>query len=75
MKLSISLPAKHVEFIDQQVAEHGERSRSAVVRKALNRLRAESLEDAYVAAWDEWVASGEQEVWDETVGDGLDDGS
>ena len=70
MKLSVSLPPSDVEFVDRYVAEHGERSRSAVLRKALKVLRERELGDAYEAAWDEWVEDGE-EVWDLALGDGL----
>ena len=70
MKLSVSLPPTDVEFVDRYVAEHGERSRSAVVRKALELLRTRELIESYKAAWDEWVEDG-GEIWDATVGDGL----
>lgn len=70
MKLSVSLPPSDVEFVDRYLAEHGERSRSAVLRKALELLRTRELIESYKAAWDEWVQDGE-EIWDVTVGDGL----
>jgi hypothetical protein len=38
-------------------------------------LRYPSLEDDYAKAWGEWSASGEDEVWEQTVGDGLRDAS
>ncbi|MXZ62799.1 MAG: ribbon-helix-helix protein, CopG family [Chloroflexi bacterium] len=70
MKLSVSLPASDVEFVDRYVAEHGERSRSAVLRRALKLLRERELGDAYEAAWEEW-AQGDGKLWESTVGDGL----
>lgn len=73
MKLSVSLPDKDVAFIDRQVAENGERSRSAVVRKALRRLRSEELKRQYARLWAEW--DDEDDVWDVTVGDGIEDES
>jgi hypothetical protein len=30
------------------------------------------LAEAYEAAWDEWDAAGEAEVWDDVSADGLD---
>ena len=73
MKLSVSLPDKDIAFIDQYIAEHGERSRSAVIRKALDVLLTEQLVEDYVEAFRKWEASGEEEVWDVAAGDGLDD--
>ncbi|MYI83308.1 MAG: ribbon-helix-helix protein, CopG family [Chloroflexi bacterium] len=72
MKLSVSLPEQDVEFVDRYIAEHGEASRSAVLRKALERLRDEELVEAYKIAWKEWEASGDAALWDVTVGDGLE---
>ena len=71
MKLSVSLPEKDVAFIDRQIADHGEPSRSAVIRKALDRLQLDSLEEEYAQRWAEW--SEEDEIWDVTVADGLED--
>lgn len=73
MKLSISLPDKDIEFIDRQVADHGEPSRSAVIRKALRRLRSEDLKRQYTRLWAEW--DDKDDVWDVTVGDGIEDES
>ena len=69
----MSLPEKDVAFIDRQVADHGDASRSAVIRKAINRLRTAQLADDYIAAFKEWEESGEEEIWDRAAGDGLDD--
>ena len=71
MKLSVSLPPTDVEFVDQYLAEHGERSRSAVVRKALELLREQAIGEMYEIAWRQWVEDGEDKIWDLTVGDGL----
>lgn len=73
MKLSISLPEKDIAFIDRQIADHGEPSRSAVVRKALRRLRSEDLRRQYARLWAEW--DDEDDAWDVTVGDGIEDES
>ena len=72
MKISLSLPLADIEFIDRYVAEHGERSRSAVVRKALALLREQAIGEMYDVAWRQWVEDGEDKVWDLAVGDGLE---
>ena len=71
MKLSVSISAPDVEFIDAYAAEHGVESRSQVVHRAVALLRASELGDAYAAAWDEWVDSGDAEAWEATSADGL----
>ena len=43
MKLSVSLPAEDVEFLDQYARSLGARSRSAVIRRAVRLLRASEL--------------------------------
>jgi len=73
MKLSISLPDKDVAFIDRYIAKHSERSRSAVIQKALDILLTEQLVEDYAEAFREWKESGEEEVWDAAAGDGLED--
>lgn len=71
MKLSVSLPAEDVEFLDQYAQSQGYESRSAVVHKAVRLLRASELGDDYADAWDEWSESGEANAWDAVVGHGL----
>jgi Arc/MetJ-type ribon-helix-helix transcriptional regulator len=71
MKMSVSLPDDYVEFLDAYAKEHGVGSRSAVLQKAVELLRAEQLADAYADAWDSWSSSGESEVWDSASADGL----
>ena len=73
MKLSVSVPAEDVATLDDYARTHGLSSRSAAVQHAIRMLRHPGLEDDYAAAWDEWEASGEQDVWDATSGDGLVD--
>ena len=70
VKLSVSLADDDVELIDRCVAEGAERSRSAVVQRALRLLRASRLGDAYAEAWDEW-AEGDGSLWESTAADGL----
>ena len=71
MKVSISLSDDDVEFLDAYAERLGVASRSAVIQKAVRLLRASELGAAYAAAWDEWDASGEEDAWNDVVGDGL----
>ncbi len=38
--------------------------------KAIGLLRSATLEDACVAAWDEWEAGEDAVLWDRTAADG-----
>ena len=71
MKVSISLPDDDVRFLDEYAQAAGIDSRSAAVHKAVRLLRAAELGAAYQAAWEEWFASGDAEIWDSAIGDGL----
>lgn len=71
MKISISLPDEDVEFLNNYAESQGYLSRSAVVHTAVRMLRSSKLGDAYAEAWREWEDSGESEVWNSAVGDGL----
>jgi Arc/MetJ-type ribon-helix-helix transcriptional regulator len=71
MKISVSLPAEDVEFLDNYAEAQGFGSRSAVVHTAVRMLRSSKLGDAYADAWREWEESGEAELWDRTASDGL----
>ena len=71
MKISVSLPDQDVEFLDSYAENQGYESRSAVVHSAVRMLRSSMLGDAYADAWREWAESGESDVWDSAVGDGL----
>lgn len=66
MKLSASLPAEDVEFLDRVAAERGE-SRSAVLHRAVALLRNRDLGDQYEAAW----LSDNADEWDAVTSDGL----
>lgn len=72
MKVSISLPADDVEFVDSYAAVQGIGSRSAVLRKAVGLLRATELGDAYEQAWASWASSDDAQAWDAAAADGLD---
>jgi Arc/MetJ-type ribon-helix-helix transcriptional regulator len=73
MKISVSLPAEDVDFLDEYAASQGIESRSAVVHAALRMLRSSKLGDAYADAWREWEESGEARVWAMADSDGLTD--
>ncbi len=69
MKLSVSLPAEDVDFLDAYAGEHGFPSRSAAVHKAVRDLRAAQLGAAYEDAFDEWGSGPDADLWDPTAGD------
>lgn len=71
MKISISLPDKDVEFLDDHARAEGYQSRSAVVQRAVRLLRSSELGDAYAEAWGEWDDSGDADLWDTAVSDGV----
>ena len=71
MKVSVSLPGEDVRFLDAYAKERGLESRSAALHRAVRLLRMTELGGTYQAAWDEWAAEGEAELWDLTTGDGL----
>jgi len=72
MKLSVSLPADDVEFLDQYARSLGGRSRSAVIQRAVRLLRASELGPAYAEAWAEWEACGDAEMWEAVAGEGIE---
>lgn len=53
MKLSVSLPADDVRFLDYYVTRHDLESRSAAIQDAMKALRDLDLQDEYEAAWSE----------------------
>lgn len=71
MKISVSLPADDVEFLDSYAESQGYESRSAVVHSAVRMLRSSKLGDAYAEAWSEWKESGDAKLWDGTTSDGV----
>ena len=72
MKISVSLPDEDINFLDEYARNLGVRSRSAVIQRAVRLLRATELGPAYAEAWEESEASGDAEVWDTAVGDGIE---
>lgn len=73
MKLSVSLPTRDVEALDEYARSSGVGSRSAALQHAIRLLRVPNLEENYADAWNEWDFSGEQAAWDGTVAAGLVD--
>jgi antitoxin MazE9 len=71
MKVSVSLKGEDVEFLDEYAREQGLDSRSAALQRAVRLLRTAELVGTYEAAWDEWTAQGDADMWDSTANDGL----
>lgn len=71
MKVSVSLPGEDVQFLDAYARDQGLDSRSAALHRAIRLLRTAQLGGTYEAAWDEWTAEGEAELWESTIGDGV----
>lgn len=67
-KLSVSLPAPLVRFVENYKATHQCKSRSQVIEVALQLLREQELEKAYREATQEVDPD-----WELTVADGLKD--
>ena len=72
MKISVSLPDEDIDFLDEYALTLGVRSRSAVIQRAVRLLRAAELGPAYAEAWEEWDASGDADLWDSAVADGIE---
>ena len=72
MKISVSLPDEDIDFLDEYALTLGVRSRSAVIQRAVRLLRAAELAPAYAEAWEEWEASGDADLWDSAVADGIE---
>jgi Arc/MetJ-type ribon-helix-helix transcriptional regulator len=72
MKVSISLPAEDVAFLDAYAQSQGVESRSAVVHKAVRLLRVSELGEAYEEAFTSWHDEGDATAWDAVAADGLE---
>lgn len=72
MKVSVSLPAEDVDYLDAYAEQQGLESRSAAVQKAVRLLRASELGPAYEDAWTDWSGRGDAELWGRAISDGLD---
>lgn len=70
-KISATLPKLDIAFLAEYMERTGT-SRSGALHDAVKALRDRSLEEAYHEADEEWYASGEADVWDVVVADGID---
>lgn len=66
-KVSLSLSASDLAFLDGEVATKRYPTRSAAVQNAVALLRESRLADAYAEAF----ADGYDDEWDAATGDGL----
>lgn len=73
-KISVSLEEPLLAFLSHYQQTHQVRSKSEVIAQALTLLRERELETQYAEALVEWQASGEAELWEAVVGDGLTEG-
>ena len=73
MKISVSLPAEDLAFVDEYATRTEAESRSAVIHAAIEALRAGDLEAEYTEAFAEWDASEDAALWERTSGDGISD--
>ncbi|QIK64027.1 ribbon-helix-helix protein, CopG family [Leucobacter viscericola] len=71
MKISVSLKEDELATLDRFVKESGLPSRSAGLQHAIRLLNGPKLELAYATAWNEWSASEDDELWEQTTTDGL----
>jgi Arc/MetJ-type ribon-helix-helix transcriptional regulator len=71
MKVSVSLPAEDLAYIDEYAQRVGAPSRSSVLHQAVALLRMSELEAAYAAAFQEWQESEDKDLWEDTASDGL----
>jgi Arc/MetJ-type ribon-helix-helix transcriptional regulator len=69
----VSISEEDLAFLESQVDAGRSASRSAAVHAAVKSLRTRDLEAAYADAHREWRESGEDDVWQATLGDGLSD--
>ncbi len=66
-KISVSLAADDLSYLDLQTLSGRYASRSAALHDAIRMLRESELADAYAEAFAEWHG----DEWDEAVSDGL----
>lgn len=74
MKVSISARVDEVlvAYLDRFQKEHDVKSRSEALEQAIKALRERDLDREYALAMAAWDASGDAELWDQVVGDGLE---
>lgn len=74
MKIPVSarLDESLLSYLDTYQKTHAVRTRSEALEQAISALRERDLKQEYTLAMLEWDASGEQDLWDDAVGDGLE---
>lgn len=72
MKISVSLEADEVAYLDRYASTHATGSRSAAVAAAIRALRETDLQQAYAEAFAQWRESGDADAWESVTADGLD---
>lgn len=72
MKVSISLSEEDLAYLDAETEAGTFPSRSAVVAAAIGAYRNRDLVTAYLEAFREWDAAGEDEAWARVLGDGIE---
>ena len=70
-RMSISISPVLAEFVMRYCQRHKQKSKSAVIESALELLRHEELKRQFKVVMSEALESGEIELYDGTVGDGL----
>ncbi len=63
-KLSVSIPAELLSFIERYRQEHGLSSRSEVISRGLEKLREAELARAYQEHAAEWQRDPDKDFWD-----------
>jgi Arc/MetJ-type ribon-helix-helix transcriptional regulator len=72
VKVSTTLPAADVAFIDDYTRRNDLLSRAAAYHEAVRALRQRDLEAAYLEADREWYESSEAQAWEVTIADGVE---
>jgi hypothetical protein len=71
VQLSAQIDAELAHYLDLYQEQHQLESLAAALEQAITALRVQTLEREYALAAQEWEVSGEAQLWDSTVGDGL----
>ncbi len=71
VKLSVSIQPVWAKFLSQYKETHQVKTKSQVIEQALQLLQERELEQSYEKAMQEYKESGDKELFDNVVGDGL----
>lgn len=76
MKIQISARIDEglAAFLESYQQMYDVKTRSEALEKAIEALRERALTEEYAQAMEEWDASGDADLWDGTVGDGVASG-